>query len=69
VCSHWRADTGVLTVNSIKGWLEYLGGARDVAPGGFIIDSPWFWAIWWSALFLAAWVFSGQSSKFVYIDF
>jgi hypothetical protein len=53
----------------VKGWLEYLGGARDSAPGGVTIDSPLLWAIWWSALFLAAWMFSGQASKFIYIDF
>jgi hypothetical protein len=53
----------------VKGWLEYLGGASDALPGGAAIDSPLLWAIWWSALFLAAWIFSGQASKFIYIDF
>ena len=53
----------------VKGWLEYLGCARDAAPSGSTIDSPVFRAIWWSMLFLAAWAFSGQSSKFIYIDF
>jgi hypothetical protein len=59
----------ISSLDRVKGWLEYLGGARDVAPGGVTIDLPLLWAIWWSALFLAGWIFSGQASKFIYIDF
>jgi len=50
--------------------LEYLGGARDAAPAEFSLKlaSAW-WGLWWGALLAAIWVFSGQSSKFIYIDF
>jgi hypothetical protein len=51
--------------------LEYLGGERDVAPAGFPISlSNWvFWGLWWAALAAVVFVFSGQGSKFIYIDF
>ena len=51
--------------------LEYLGGARDEPPAGFPVAPGdwWFWALWWGLMALAILVFSGQSSKFIYIDF
>jgi hypothetical protein len=51
--------------------LEYLGGSRDEAPPGFPIalSNFIFWGIWWASLILVIYVFSGQSSKFIYIDF
>lgn len=60
---------------SVSAWLkqslEYLAGERDEAPAGFPVSlGNWvFWAIWWGLLALAIFVFSGQSSKFIYIDF
>ena len=51
--------------------LEYLGGSQDAPPPGFPVQlSNWFfWGLWWAALTLAVYIFSGQSSKFIYIDF
>lgn len=52
--------------------LEYLGGSRDNLPQGvptLIAASPLLWGLWWGALGLVIYVFCGQSSKFIYIDF
>jgi hypothetical protein len=51
--------------------LEYLGGSRDEPPPQipFSVANPIFWGLWWAALALVIYVFSGQSSKFIYIDF
>jgi hypothetical protein len=51
--------------------LEYLGGERDEPPDGFSVTLAhwWFWGIWWAVLLLLILVFSGQTSKFIYIDF
>lgn len=50
--------------------LEYLGGSRDQPPVGLPgLTNPLFWGIWWGALSLVIYVFCGQSSKFIYIDF
>jgi hypothetical protein len=55
----------------LKHALDYVGGAQDEPPPGFRMELShwWFWALWWAALALAIYVFSGQSSKFIYIDF
>ncbi len=49
---------------------EYLGGARDVPPAGWNLPltSAW-WGVWWAILLSLILVFSGQTSKFIYIDF
>lgn len=64
-------DNAITTLEWIKQVLEYVGGARDEPPPGFHIalGNWWFWAIWWGIMALAIYVFSGQSSKFIYIDF
>ena len=51
--------------------IEYLGGSRDEAPVGLPISLSnfVFWGLWWAGLTLVMYVFSGQSSKFIYIDF
>jgi hypothetical protein len=50
--------------------LEFLGGSRDQAPAGFPVPrNPVLWGIWWASLSLVIYVFCGQSSKFIYIDF
>jgi hypothetical protein len=50
--------------------LEFLGGSRDEAPAGFgALPNAVLWGIWWGVLALAIYVFCGQSSKFIYIDF
>lgn len=54
----------------IKHLCEYLGGARDVPPDGLGLGQrSWLWALWWGLLLGAIIMFSGQSSKFIYIDF
>jgi hypothetical protein len=51
-------------------FLEFFGGARDTAPEGFpAIANPLLWGIWWGVLSLVVYIFCGQSSKFIYIDF
>ena len=50
--------------------LEFLGGSRDGPPVGFpAAYNPLLWGLWWGALSLVIYVFCGQSSKFIYIDF
>jgi len=51
--------------------LEYLGASRDEPPPHFPIalSNSIFWGLWWAALSLLIYVFCGQSSKFIYIDF
>jgi hypothetical protein len=51
--------------------LEYLAGEKDTPPPGFKIglSNFLFWGIWWGILVGIVFVFSGQSSKFIYIDF
>jgi hypothetical protein len=51
--------------------LEYLGGSRDDAPPHLplALSNSVSWALWWAFLSLVIYVFSGQSSKFIYIDF
>ena len=50
--------------------LEYLGGSRDEAPTAWPKMSPAIlWGVWWGALSMLIYIFCGQSSKFIYIDF
>jgi hypothetical protein len=59
------------TINWLKQVLDYLGGAEDGPPAdspGFL-TSPIFLGIWWGALIILVVLFSGQTSKFIYIDF
>lgn len=53
----------------LKESLEYLGGARDTAPAGWPSMGPLAWGVWWAVLIALILVFSGQTSKFIYIDF
>jgi hypothetical protein len=54
-----------------KQLLDYFGGAADSPPE----DSPtWLThpavrGLWWGFLLLLVILFSGQTSKFIYIDF
>ena len=53
-----------------KAFLEYMGGASDVCPPGAPSLSNYVaWGLWWAVLFGIILAFSGQSSKFIYIDF
>jgi hypothetical protein len=51
--------------------LEYLGGEIDSPPEGFPapLSNFLFWGLWWCTLVGVIYIFSGQSSKFIYIDF
>jgi hypothetical protein len=51
--------------------LEYLAGEKDEAPAGFPegLGNFLFWGIWGCILIGIVFIFSGQSSKFIYIDF
>jgi hypothetical protein len=51
--------------------LEYLAGETDAPPSGsrVALSNFLFWGVWWSILIGIIFIFSGQSSKFIYIDF
>jgi hypothetical protein len=53
----------------LKEMLEYLGGAADTPPEGFRPLSPIARGLFWGLLICAILAFSGQASKFIYIDF
>ena len=53
-----------------KAVCEYLEGAREEPPPAFKkLASPWILGLWWGLLAGAILLFSGQTSKFIYIDF
>ena len=55
---------------TLKCALEYLGGAQDGCATLLPRLGNWaFWGLWWGALSALIYVFCGQSSKFIYIDF
>jgi hypothetical protein len=60
-----------MTLEWFKQVVEYLGGELDEPPAGFpvMISDSWFWGQWWSVLAGLIFIFAGQSSKFIYIDF
>ena len=59
-----------MNVRWVRKVLEYIGGASDEAPFGLPIplSSP-LWGLWWGILLVVIYIFCGQSSKFIYIDF
>jgi hypothetical protein len=48
---------------------DYLGGANDKSPSSLPAPNSIFWGAWWGFLLFLVISFSGQSSKFIYIDF
>jgi hypothetical protein len=54
-----------------KQLFDYLGGAADSpspdAPA--FVSNPVFLGLWWGVLIILVMLFSGQTSKFIYIDF
>lgn len=58
-------------LEKMKAVLDYLGGATDDLPLGSPgwMRGPLWWGVCWAVLILLIVVFSGQSSKFIYIDF
>jgi hypothetical protein len=55
----------------LKRVLDYLSGAADdpASDSAQFLTSPIFLGIWWGALIILVVLFSGQTSKFIYIDF
>jgi hypothetical protein len=50
--------------------LDYLGGTSAKPPAWLGRGLPgWVWGLWWSLLLGLIVLFSGQTSKFIYIDF
>jgi hypothetical protein len=58
-------------INTIKTTFEYLGGVSEdpSLPWLSWMQGPIWWGIWWGVLILLTFAFSGQASKFIYIDF
>ena len=57
-------------IEYFKAICEYLEGAREEPPPGLEkLASPWLQGLWWGVLAGAILLFSGQTSKFIYIDF
>jgi len=57
-------------LRNIKQAVEYLGGQTDRCPWERTPRFEWIGlALWWAGLLLVIWVFCGQKSKFIYIDF
>lgn len=59
------------TLIRFKRVLDYLSGAADFPPDGSprFLTHPVFLGIWWAILIVLVVLFSGQTSKFIYIDF
>jgi len=55
----------------LKQFFDYIGGAADEPPAGLprLLNSPVIWGLWWGVLGIVIMLFSGQTSKFIYIDF
>jgi hypothetical protein len=61
----------LVLIGKAKSVLEYLGGVRDEPPFESLrwMQGPLWWGVWWAVFILLIAAFSGQSSKFIYIDF
>lgn len=61
----------VETLIWIKQLIDYIAGAADEPPAGApsFVASAVFVGIWWAALLVMITIFSGQTSKFIYIYF
>ncbi len=57
------------TLLRLKTLLEYVGGAAEAPPEGLRPLSPVALGLLWGLLLCAILVFSGQASRFIYIDF
>jgi len=63
--------TGMFRIPYLQRVMEYLAGEIDAPPEGFpvALTNFQFWGLWWCILVGVIYIFSGQSSKFIYIDF
>lgn len=51
-------------------WLEYIGGVSDTPPQPLSSgEVTWLLGTWWLLLIGLIVLFSGQGSRFIYIDF
>ena len=49
---------------------EYLEGCTEEPPPGWEkLSAAWVRGLWWGLLILVILLFSGQTSKFIYVDF
>jgi hypothetical protein len=57
-------------IQTFREFCEFLEGAReDPPPSLAFLSSGWFRGLWWGLLIALILLFSGQTSKFIYIDF
>jgi|HubBroStandDraft_1064217.scaffolds.fasta_scaffold766044_2 hypothetical protein len=58
-------------LGQIKAVLDFIGGVSEEPPLPSLawMKGPLWWGLWWAVLILLIVAFSGQSSKFIYIDF
>ena len=56
---------------AIRACLDFMGGVHTAPPPRMArwISNPIVWGIWWAFLMLVVLAFSGQASRFIYIDF
>jgi hypothetical protein len=53
----------------LRAVVDYLNGSTDEPPGKWpALRSP-VWGVYWTVLLILVFAFSGQSSRFIYIDF
>ena len=58
------------TIEKVRRTIEYLCGQCDEPPWRPADGADWIvTALSWVAFLFLIWVFSGQTSKFIYIDF
>ena len=60
-----------MTLSDWKQLIEYFGGAVDAPPSAApaFLAKPLVRALWWATAIALITMFSGQTSKFIYIDF
>lgn len=58
-----------MKIASIKEFIEYLGGAQDQSEFPCLAIYSVYWSFWWAFLVTVIYIFSGQTSDFIYIDF
>ena len=58
-------------LKNVKAVLEYAGGviAEPPFPAVAGMKGSLWWGLWWAILIVLIVTFSGQTSKFIYIDF
>jgi hypothetical protein len=61
----------ITTLLWLKALCDYLGGVNEMPPAGApsLLRHPIFRGLWWGLLLMLIAIFSGQTSKFIYIDF